>query len=422
MKIELIHPPHYNCLDDKLEAPQGLMYIASCVREAGCEVSINDLSGVPEEKLSVGYADIYGLTTYTASLKVNKIIAKLCKQKNPNCKVVVGGAHPTHAALECLAEENFDIAVRGEGELAMIDIINDYPHNKAIYEKPLDRNLDLYPDAAKDLVDHDSYTKRLFGEKSMTYLTSRGCPYRCAFCGLAEHHKVVKYRSVGRVVEELKQVIRDYNYRAFNFMDDTLTINKKRLKQLCEQLEPLGIKFRAQGRAGADTKEDYEMLYRAGCIMLTIGIESGSQRILDAMNKQVTVEQNMQVIQWVKEIGLTFRAFFVFGFPGETRETVEETKRFIKLAKPDQYFISTFVPYPSTDVWNNPQKYGITHLDKDFNNYYQISREGPGACNFETKWLNREEFTKLDIELREWAKEEVEWKGGMQDYEQRIYK
>lgn len=421
MKIELIHPPHYEVVDDRLDAPLGLMYIASSIRQAGFDVKINDLSGVPQGQLDVGYADIYGLTTYTTSLEVNRKIAELCKQRNPNCKVVLGGAHPTHAGYECLAGGNFDIVVRGEGELAMIDIIRDYPNNKEFYERPLDRNLDLYPDPARDLVDNDSYSRNLLGGKSQIILTSRGCPFRCAFCALAKHHKVVKRRSVGRVVEEIKRVIRDYNCRVFKFADDIFTMSKTRVEKLCEMLEPLGIQFRIDTRVGMDTREDYEMLYRAGCRMIVFGIESGSQRLLDAMNKQTTVEQGLQAIKWAKETGLIVRAFFMFGFPGEDKQTIEETKEFIRVAKPDQFFISTFVPYPSTDVWSNPQKYGVTHLDKDFSNYYLIGSEH-GGCNLETERLSKEEFTKSELEFREWAKREVEWRGGMQDYEKIVYR
>jgi len=405
-----------------MDAPLGLMHIASSIRKAGFDVRINDLSGVPRERLSVDYADIYGITTYTTSLEVNRTIAKLCKQRNPNCKVVLGGAHPTHAGYECLAEDNFDIVVRGEGELAMIDIIEDYPNNKDIYERPLDGNLDLYPDPARDLVDHDSYSRKLLGEKSQIILTSRGCPFRCAFCALAKHNKVVKKRSVERVAEEIKRVIKDYNCRVFKFADDIFTVDKRRTAKLCEMFAPLGIRFRIDTRVGIDTREDYEMLYKAGCRMIVFGIESGSQRLLDAMNKQTTVEQGLQAIEWAKEAGLTVRAFFIFGFPGENRETIRETKEFIKLAKPDQFFISTFVPYPSTDVWRNPQKYGVTRLDKDFSNYYLVGSEGHGGVNFETELLSKEEFTKLELEFREWVKREVEWTGGMQDYEEMLYK
>ena len=172
MKVELILPPHYGVVDDRLDAPLGLMYIASSIRQAGADVRINDLSGVPREQLDVGYADIYGITTYTTSIGVNRVIAELCKQRNPECKVVLGGAHPTHAGNECLTAGNFDIVVRGEGELAMLDIMEDYPDSKQFYERPLDRNLDLYPDPARDLVDHDSYSRKLLGEKSQIILTS----------------------------------------------------------------------------------------------------------------------------------------------------------------------------------------------------------------------------------------------------------
>ncbi len=397
MKIELIHPPHPESLEDRLDAPLGLLYIASMLEGSGYNVRVNNLSG--QKDWQVGLADIYGITTYAPSLQTSKRIAELCRNKNEDCKIVVGGAHPT-ALPETI--DFSDIVVIGEGELAFLDIIKDFPNNKRYYKKTLDKNLDLYPNPSYHLIDIDSYKRTIGSKKSLTMLTSRGCSFRCSFCGLPEHHKIVKFRSPEAVVKEIEYLKNNYKIEKFNFQDDTFTLNKKRMYKLLDLLKPLNIGFRCHGRAGLDKREDYVKLKEAGCEIIGLGIESGSQKMLDLMNKQSTVKDNENVIRWAKEIGITSRAFFILGFPGETKETVEETKSFIEKTDPDQYFISNFIPYPNTDVWNNPKKYDVTWMNQDFSNYFQVDRSGFGGINIERNLLTKVEFKEIEIDFRNW--------------------
>jgi radical SAM superfamily enzyme YgiQ (UPF0313 family) len=134
------------------------------------------------------------------------------------------------------------------------------------------------------------------------------------------------------------------------------------------------------------------------------------------MNKQVKVQDNYNVIKWAKKYGITSRAFFIFGFPGETKDTIEETKRFIENSDPDQIFVSSMVPYPATDVGDNPEKYGISNMSKDYNQYYQVSKDGTGGITIDTEWLSKEEFRELELNFREWTKQRP-MRGFLQDYE-----
>lgn len=171
------------------------------------------------------------------------------------------------------------------------------------------------------------------------------------------------------------------------------------------------------GKAGYDTEEVYERLAEAGCVGISWGIESGSQKMLDGMNKQTAVEDNYNVIQWGKKYGIDTRAFFILGFPGETKETLEETKRFIMRADPDQYFLSNFVPYPGTAVWNGPEEFGITNMSYDFDQYYQVSKDGTGGSIIDTVWLKKEEFKELELEFRNWMARNKPLRGRLQEYE-----
>jgi len=401
MDIELIHPPHPNCLEDRLDPPLGLLYIASSLENKGYSVRVNDLSGVAQKDWEIGSADIYGITTYVPTIKIAEDIAKLCKEKNKSSKVVVGGAHPT--SLPTQMSSLFDIVVIGEGELAFLDIVRDFPDNKRHYEHPLAKNLDLYPNPAYHLIDPFSYKRHVNGENSLNMLTSRGCPFSCAFCGLDKTHKVVKFRSPEAVADEIKELQERYGISKYNFQDDIFTMNRPRLYRMLDLFKPLKIGFRAFGRAGINTKEDFIRLKKAGCDILAFGIESGSQKMLDRMNKQVKVQDNRNAIKWAREAGITSRAFFVLGFPGETKETLKETKAFIDEVNPDQFFISSFVPYPGTDVWNHPEKYGVTHISKDFSNYYQVDENCDGSVNIETEFITSKELERLQREFRIWV-------------------
>lgn len=417
LTIELLHPPHPESIEDRLDAPLGLLYIAANLRKHGHEVRINDLSGIPQDEWKIGMADIYGTTMYAPTMAVSEQIAHMCKERNPAAKVVAGGAHPTAIPEEISSD--FDIIGVGEGEEIMVDIARDYPDNKRVYRKPLEHDLDKYPNPAYDLIDPFSYKRTLGGEMALTILTSRGCPYRCSFCGLADHHKTVKKRSPEKVAEEIRFLKERYGIAKFIFQDDTFTINKKRLEEMLDLIRPLEIGFKAHGRSGNDSAEDYRRLRDAGCETIAWGIESGSQKMLDLMNKRTTVRKNEEVIQWAKDAGLISRAFFVLGFPGEDQRTIEETQRFIERTDPDQYFVSNFVPYPGTDVWNHPEKYGVTKIYTNFEEYYQVNGTGFGSRKIETKNLSSEEFEKMEREFRNWINQRQQ-RGKLQEYEKKL--
>lgn len=424
MRIQLIHPPHPEAIEDRLDAPLGLLYVASSARAAGHRVHLSDLAGKPRDAWDIVDADVYGITVYGPTVDISAELARMCKRRNPEAKVIAGGAHPTGLVnsgvpLEGYIPAEFDAVVVGEGEMAILDVARDYPNLKPVYNRPLEKDLDSYPNPDYSMVDPFSYKRTIAERQSISMLTSRGCPYRCSFCGLPAHHRKVKYRSPEAVVAEVKGIIDRYGIRSFNFQDDTFLVHKRRVKELLDLLKPLKISFRCHGRAGLDTQDDYHRLKEAGCELIAWGIESGSQKLLELMNKDVTVEQNEAVIGWAKNAGILDRAFFIIGFPGETWETIEETKRFIERADPSQFIASTFQPYPGTDVWTNPEKYGVTRIERDFANFVQIDESGSGKCNVETRWLDRHEFVRLEQHFRGWLAARGR-KGPLLEYEKRL--
>ena len=428
MKIQLIHPPHPMAIDDKLDVPLGLLYVAASLHENGHEVCVTDLCGLKtkeEWKKKIIEADIYGITSYVCTMDLSVEMARMCKTKNPDSKIVGGGANLTGLFESgeygrSFIPDEYDAVVVGAGELAILDVIKDFPNLNRYYERSLERNLDFYPNPNYEMVNIKSYHRMITERRSISILSSRGCPFRCAFCGLPKQCRTVRYRSPKAIANEIKEIIEKYDIRAFNFQDDTFMVDKKRVYELLELIGPLNIRFRILGRVGLDSREDYRRLKDAGCEAIAWGIESGSQYMLNRMNKKVTVEENKQVIEWAQELGILDRVFILLGFPGETRETMEETKQFIKDTNPSQYLASTFQPYPGTQVWLNPAKFGINKIYADFSNYIQVNSEGLGNyCNIDTEWMTKEEFEEAQMEFRQWLNARQR-RGPLQEYEKHL--
>lgn len=422
MKIQMIHPPHPAALEDRLDAPLGLLYVASSLRQAGHDVAITDLSGIPRSDWKIVEADIYGLTSFLPTMGISADIARLCKERNPEAKIIGGGVNFTslvEMGLEKYIPEEFDSIVLGAGELAVLDLVADMPNLKRYYAHPID-NLDSLVEPDYSMVDLQSYQRKINGHLMVSVLTSRGCPMRCSFCVVNVLYKTTKFRSPEAVAKEIRRIIDKYGFRSFNFMDDTFFIDKPRTHRLLELLEPLKINFRCHGRVGFDTKEDYIRLKKAGCKQICWGIESGSQFILDQMNKRATVGQGKQAIAWAKELGILDRIFLIVGFPGESEKTLDDTRHFIEEADASQYFVSTFQPYPGSDVWREPAKYGVTKIYRNFSHYVQVygNNQG-GGCNIDTPWASREEMNRLERGFRQWIGKRVMY-GPLQDYERKI--
>jgi len=385
--IKLINLPQLNSLDDKLDPPLGLMYIAACIRNQGQEVKIIDLSFVKRKnwKKAIGYADVYGMTVFSSSLYLAKEVYRIAKNNNPYCKVVVGGPHPTSLAEETL--KYFDCIVKGEGEYFLDNVLH------GIIDMPKIKDLDSLPFPARDLVNLKAYTRKVFGKKATSITTSRGCPYSCAFCCKDIFGNQVRNFSIKRVVDEIKSVISEYGIRNFIFYDDTFALDRKRFYPLCEELSKLNIIFRCNGNVRNNTLEDFKVLYKAGCREIAFGIESGSQKILDNVNKSSTVKQNKTAIKNAQKAGLLVKAFLMIGNPGETKETIEETKRFMLEANPDQFTLFNFIPLPGCAIWKDPVKYGIKIVNKDYKEYFNIAGNNIGGLAIET-----EKMTCLDID------------------------
>ncbi len=423
MQICLIHPPQPNSLDDRLDIPLGQLYLATVLEKAGYEVRIVDLSSVPPKQWPelIGQADVYGFTVYTTSYYICKELLKLVKQINPDSVSIAGGAHPSALPEETL--KDFDYVVVGEGEMALLDLVRKLEKNSSVGSRiikyPLIENLDDLPYPNLGLIDIHSYNRKVDGRPSLSFVTSRGCPNTCAFCCNFMFGKKIRFRHLDNVIDELSLIKSKYGVRNFIFYDDTMTLNKNRVKEMSTRFKELDIRFRANGTVRVNDPEVYEDLYAAGCRNIAFGVETGSQELLRKMKKHTTVEQIKKAIKNAKAAGLIVKVFLIVGFPGETYQTIQETADLMLECRPHQYTLFNFVSFPGCDVWNNPQNYGVTYFERDYEQYFNIAGYQEGGLTVETENMKRADVKNMREKLLE-SLCQLDWSGDIQDYQHKL--
>ncbi|MDP1729410.1 MAG: radical SAM protein [archaeon] len=378
MRINLIVPPNPYLGDDMRNPPLGLLYMAAVAEKNEIDVKITDLRGkqIDTFKKELSNSDIYGITAATPDYHLALQIAKFTKSLNPESWVVLGGTHAT--AVPQSIDSVFDKVVIGEGEHIMLDIVRDFEakkDNKRLYHAEQITDLDALPFPAYHLMPFDSaFSKSAFsvkGAPAAAIMTSRGCPYACSFCASSSMwHRKVRFRSPDNVINEIKKVMQTYGINYFRFHDDTMTLRSNRLEELCTKIGRLGIKWRAATRIDSSSRESFIMMKNAGCEEIALGIESLCQEALDKSDKKIKVEDSKRIVHLAKEIGLDTRLYFIIGLPGEKPGFTDRLIQFVNETKPDGIDVSTLVPYPGSDIYANPEKYGIKLKEQDFSKYH----------------------------------------------------
>jgi radical SAM superfamily enzyme YgiQ (UPF0313 family) len=203
--------------------------------------------------------------------------------------------------------------------------------------------------------------------------TARGCPYGCRFC--ADARTKIREESLEQIESELK-MLATLGVTAIRIQDDVPTIRADRCRHLCDLLHHYGMKWRVNTRVNLSDVSLFKYMRDHGCIEVAFGVEHGSARMLKLMAKGTTPEKNTESIKMVQDIGMFTKAFLMVGFPGESDESIEEMKKWILDARPDAAAWCMFQPYPGSDVWNNPQNYGVTLPDNAFDRFWQLGLEG----------------------------------------------
>lgn len=386
--------------DDKLEPDMGLLYCASYVkRHSECSPVYIDLSLDDIEALEKYYdtCSIFCFSTFTANYYRTCELVDIIRTKCRNDAVFIAGGH--HAsALPNVVAQKFDYVIIGEGEIAETKLISELlkgnrPSERIIVGECI-QNLDDVGWIDYSLAQLERYTRRVNGHKSISILTSRGCPYRCEFCNstLMKRYKSVRFRSAEDVIGEIKYLNQQYGVTSFRIQDDIFSINRSRLKEIADGLEKYKFSFRCFARVDNIDEDILNDFNRLGIFHLSFGVESGSQRILDLMNKGTKVEDIRRSIKLAKSYGMKCRVYLIAGYPGETIESLDETINLIREVKPDDVSVYPLIPYPGTPLYENPKKYHITFIDRDFSKYYQIYGDKKSGYVFETEDMNIEKL------------------------------
>ena len=400
LEIALIQPDSPFLFEPLAFPSLGLMYVSSYLKQNGYSPKFYDLTGgvkLPENLR----ADIFGFSSQITQFKDVVDLKNKLKETNPTSLFVIGGPFPTHSPKDCL-DAGFDVVVRGEGEIPMLKIAQEYPNIKdtEMYSKEaIDPN--FFPDW--ESIDTSRYKFQLDGKKCMNIMTRRGnCPYNCTFCAKPEIGKSpLRFRSVKNVLDEVKYLRDEHEIEAIAFYDDDVLIKKDRDKEIFKGLQELGMSYRCMTRANLATREDLKFLKDTGCIEVCVGIETGDPNMLEnTIKKGTTIEQNTEFLQNCRDIGLNVKAYMIIGLPGESRITIQNTKDWMKEVKMDNYELFTFTPYPGSDIYKNKEMYEIDWDEKVLRDVWFTGAGQYGNCIVHTPYLSSKEILK--------AKEDIE--------------
>ena len=387
-----------NLLDPSFDPPLGLMYLGAMLEPAGFDVTIEHLGFYDRDKWVEkieGY-DFYGFSVYTPNVGI--IAGLIPELRESRTRFIAGGPHTTALPRETL-RAGFDSVVVGEGEYVLPKLLKmSDPPRIVRAERIMD--LDRLPYPARHLVPLKKFHRMLAGRQSTCMVSSRGCPYNCAFCS-RDVHGGLRLRSPSNVIGEIEEIHSAYGFEAIQLFDGTFTVRPfRQLEEICSALSARDITFRCTGDLRRDDSRMLRLLYDSGCRKYSVGVESGSQKVLDLMRKGTTVERNLQVIREARSVGLDVKVFLMVGGPGETEETVRETIAFVEECGKGDYACYSFIPFPDCDIYKNPDRFGIKIKSVNFDDYCVVAGHGEGRFVVETEELTADDIARLHGELR----------------------
>jgi radical SAM superfamily enzyme YgiQ (UPF0313 family) len=425
LKVVLVRPPQSREAVFHMMPPLGLGYLSAAVKDLPVDVEIIDCvqAGCGEKALVRRIRnegpDLLGFTVYSHDLETVHKMSRTIKRdflKKP-C-IIVGGPHPSVApqhTLDFLAD--VDYAFQGESEDSFAALVrymlarkkssdpdasvflssipgmvfrgeDGAPRvNARLYADDLDRF--GFPDWRK--IPPTRYFKTCHGvfyrnKRFAPIFTSRGCDRACSFCAArGVMGRRIRRRSTAHVIEEIETLVRQYRIGEIQILDDNFTADKAYVIDFCKKLieAGLGIAWSCPNGIRLDTLDE-EMLHwmkRSGCYSISVGIESGSQRVLDQMKKGLKIAQIERTIRLVKKIGFITTGFFILGYPGETEQDMEKTLRFAKGLPLDVADFSNFMPLPGSEAFE--REFGFNRLDrmdmKMFSSPANIVEGAPGV-------------------------------------------
>ncbi len=386
-KILLIQPMHEKekrVVRTSINFPWGLGTLARSYQKAGYNVEILDGQALqlPKEELLPEIDkydfDIVGISAFSTQYPTVKLIAQYIN-KQRYVPVITGGPLATYQAKMVLGTTDADVCVVGEGEISGLEVLESWDdlgkvrgiafkrNGEIVLTPPQDRfiNLDELPLPDFSLFDMEKYLrqdnayarKQNTGSRAMTVITSRGCPYSCFFCSKSSRHfRSMSPRKIYGILAALKN---EFQLEEVSFGDELFLASKSKFGELAPLLKSLDIPWGGQARVNLVDKELLDMMKNAGCIGLGYGVESGSQKILNNMNKKISVEQIEFALCYTSKIKIPIKVQLIFGYPGEDETTVQETiDLFKRVDHPGRRF-NVITPIPGSKLYDDCIQQGL---------------------------------------------------------------
>lgn len=378
----------------------GILYIASSLKAAGYDVEVADAQYYYSKNIDfVEYlykncsdVKVFAMNCCVSTFEEVKDLSAALKKKFKDCTIVVGGPHATLFPESVIMDENIDLVDVGEGEKAITEVADYFLRGKGSLDdikglvwmkddykihfnpkREFNDNLDELPFPAKEIVDKNAY--RDFG----TIITGRGCPGRCIYCAAAPlSGSRYRWRSPENVIAEVKQCIENYDIEHIFFIDDTFTVKKERVIEICKYMkdifEKYNITWSCESRATTVSQELLQIMADSGCRFIQFGMESGSNEVLRQIGKGIKVEQIERAARWAIAAGIRVAGSFIIGHHCDTKETVEETIKFAKKIrdidpKNVKIVFSINTPLPGTVLYEKADELGIKFLTDNLTDY-----------------------------------------------------
>jgi len=400
MKIVLVHPTGSNWVPGKKDitpvanrmAPLGLISMAAWLEKQQHRVHVYDCLGWDRPRPHAAIVkdilalrpDLVGFSATTSGFLDGYDLAASLKQQNPQIRTVFGGVHVS--ALGAPLLENFpaiDTLCMGEGEATLAELAGGtaaatidglvWRDGDTVVTNPVRRllpDLDLLPFPAYEKL--PGFPKRyhlpLFSyirSPGATMVTSRGCPYQCSYCDRSVFKQGYRYNSAAYIYAHLQYLRDRFGIRHVNIYDDLFTAHRKRIAELCALLtdRPLGLQFNCAVRVGYADDDLLHMLKDAGCLQVSLGIESGDMELMDRHKPGVQLEDVRDTVRRIQACGLRVKGLFMMGLPGETEASIRKTSDFIMALDLDDMNMSKFTPFHGAPAWRDLQEFGTLKED-----------------------------------------------------------
>ena len=348
------------------------------------ELCLPDLRGVKREFFlyHIPECDIYLHSIYTLDINEQEFIVAILRRQYPKAVHIAGGPHAAEFPEESL--KIFDTLILGEGETMIVNAVNDFCANclRKIYVEPKPVDINLYPHPSRKFLPASTTARRKMMTLSRqegydklistTVMFSRGCPYNCHFCALLSSRSTapgIRFRRPDLIEAEIEYLKKDYSIQGIALVDEiAFPLKRSAAEAELEAIGRTGILWRGQCRVDGITPELAKLAKQSGCLALGMGVESVWQPSLDIINKKISVEQAKETIALLKRNNIEARIYLMLGLPAEPDNIVDLTWDFIQETQPDLVFLSLFTIRPGTEVFRNPDKFGIKEIKTDWSN------------------------------------------------------